>query len=202
MYKVFINDSSLSFINSSSPSSKECLQYFPEFDFETLIAGLESSKGKRHVDISSNLPDLAWEEFKKIFKIVEAAGGIVKNSEGKILLIYRLGFWDLPKGKIELGEEKSEAAMREVEEECGIKHLKLEEDLPNTYHIYSLKGIRILKPTYWYEMSTSFSGELIPQLEEDIVEAKWVSKEELQSYISKTYSSIAGLLQYFLGSKH
>jgi ADP-ribose pyrophosphatase YjhB (NUDIX family) len=52
-------------------------------------------------------------------KIVMAAGGLVENEHGEILLIYRKKHWDLPKGKLDAGETLEECAVREVEEETG-----------------------------------------------------------------------------------
>lgn len=198
MYKVFINDSSLSFTISPSISESDNLPFEVDFDFESLIAEIEVVKEARHLCIYHENLDQLWDSFTKFFKIIEAAGGIVNNEQGQILLIFRLGCWDLPKGKIELGEAKKEAAVREVEEECGIEDLKILRELPNTYHMYTLKGKKILKYTYWYEMETSFSGRLTPQLEEDIIEAKWVERKDLVNYIPKTYSSIGELLNFYL----
>ena len=69
-----------------------------------------------------------------------AAGGLVTNPQGQILWIFRRGFWDLPKGKVEKMESIEEAALREVEEECGIKQLVLDKLIDKTYHIYKIKG--------------------------------------------------------------
>ncbi len=198
MYKVFINESSLSFINSGLRSSNEELNYLSNFNFESLIAKLESASSPQHLSIVHPEPEIAWKDFLNYFKIIEAAGGLVQNRKGEILLIYRLGFWDLPKGKIEKNEAKEDAAIREVEEECGIEDLQILRRLKNSYHIYTHNGLRVLKPTYWYEMKTSFSGQLIPQLEEDITKAKWIDKNDLKNYISKTYASIAELINSYL----
>lgn len=198
MYKVFINDSSLSFNNYPKTSTSDCIEFKANFSLEKLIAELENTREEKHLCIYHFDLEILWEEFKSCFKIIEAAGGIVKNEKEQLLLIYRLGLWDLPKGKIEIGEEKKEAAIREVEEECGITDLKILNELPTTMHVYTLKGVRILKFTYWYEMETSFQGDLIPQLEEDILEAKWVEMQGLENYIKETYASIAGLMKYYL----
>ena len=75
--------------------------------------------------------------FKEQFKTIEAAGGLVKKGD-KTLLIYRLKKWDLPKGKLEKGETIPEGALREVEEECGIK-VSLGQKICTTRHTYSMK---------------------------------------------------------------
>ncbi len=77
-----------------------------------------------------------WKQFRQHFKIIEASGGIVKNEMGQILFIFRNGIWDLPKGKIEVGERKEEAGLREVEEECGFTSLTLGKFIGTTYHLY------------------------------------------------------------------
>ena len=114
------------------------------------------------------------------------------------MVIYRLGKWDLPKGKMETEESQSEAALREVEEECGVSGLKIVDKLPEVMHTYVLNNERILKITYWFDMRTSYKGVLHPQIEEDISEVKWVSKEEMQEVLGNTYSSIKELLQLYL----
>lgn len=137
----------------------------------------------------------------KQFKYIEAAGGVVENKNGEVLLIFRRGFWDLPKGKIEKKESTEDAAIREVEEETGVEDLHLDEriqfdGLSNecTYHTYPHKKKIVMKASYWYSMNTTFDGKLKPQTEEDIEEVKWVKVEDLPSYFSKMYTSIVDVL--------
>jgi 8-oxo-dGTP pyrophosphatase MutT (NUDIX family) len=133
------------------------------------------------------LPDL----FCSAFKVIEAAGGIVKNKEGKYLFIFRNGYWDLPKGKLEKGEDIKSCAIREVEEECKISGLKIVNDLSTTYHIYELhKNKWALKITYWYEMFTNETKDPVPQVEEGILEAVWLSRNEIDKVLNNTYPSI------------
>lgn len=120
-----------------------------------------------------DLPML-WNDFQDCFKVLEAAGGYVQNDKGKLLVFYRRGSWDLPKGKIDPSETPEQAAVREVQEETGLVHLDLGEFLGHTYHTYELKGERILKKTWWYRMQTT-DWQLIPQTEEDIEEICWVA---------------------------
>lgn len=129
-------------------------------------------------------------EFKKMFKVVEAAGGAVKNKEDKWLFIFRNGKWDLPKGKIEKGEGLEEAAIREVEEECGVNGLSIIRPLSTSYHTYTLNGFLVLKPTYWYEMVTSSTGKLTPQIEEGITDVKWLGRSEWSVVENNTFPSI------------
>jgi len=199
MYKVFINDKGFYFTNN-----KEFIKNLPNclvlnFFLEVTIAGLyellKNEEKVQHIVFNSTDIEDSFNKFQQNFKIIQAAGGWVRNPENKILFIHRLGKWDLPKGKIEEGERKEQSAVREVEEECGIKELKIVKPLPDTFHLYELKGEFILKQTFWYEMITDFRGTLIPQLEEDIIEAAWFSDEEIKEKVLKnTYASIKELI--------
>jgi 8-oxo-dGTP pyrophosphatase MutT (NUDIX family) len=125
----------------------------------------------------------------KEFILIKAAGGVVFNNSGEVLLIKRLGKWDLPKGKIDANEGTEEAALREVEEECGIKELSIKSFLTFSFHTYKQHGYRFLKETSWYKMKSSYSGQLTPQLEENITEVKWepfdtLDIQQLDSYLS------------------
>ena len=128
------------------------------------------------------------------FKYIEAAGGLVYNNEGACLFIYRRDKWDLPKGKIDAGESPIEAAQREVEEECGVVVTAVNELLAETYHLYSLKKKVVFKKTYWYAMAVSGKPDLIPQAEEDITEACWLSKNQLDEVQSNSYPLILDLV--------
>lgn len=163
-----------------------------EFNLLEIIESAEKSALGEGVEIVSENPTLLWKKFKKHFEFIEAAGGVVFNENKELLAIFRLGKWDLPKGKMEKGESREESAVREVEEECGISGLKIVRELTPIYHVYNMKGKRCLKVTYWYEMITNFKGVLKPQLEEDITEVKWISdKNEI---LKNTYASIAELI--------
>ena len=59
--------------------------------------------------------------FFKHFKLIKAGGGLVKNKAGDVLLIFRRGKWDLPKGKLDDNESLLECAVREVKEETDRK---------------------------------------------------------------------------------
>lgn len=133
--------------------------------------------------------------FSSAFKVIEAAGGLVKNKEGEYLFIFRNGKWDLPKGKIEKGEGVKHAALREVEEECGVGKLKIVKELESTYHTYDQDGKAILKRTYWFEMLCEDDSKLIPQTEEGITEVKWLSKKELEQVTENTYESIKEVMK-------
>jgi 8-oxo-dGTP pyrophosphatase MutT (NUDIX family) len=130
--------------------------------------------------------------------MIEAAGGLVFNKDGDILMIFRNGKWDLPKGKLEIGESVEECAIREVEEECSIVGLYITEKIIETYHTYSLKGEEILKRTYWYKMRTNFDGELSPQIEEGITKVSWIDKDQISEKIKNSYGNISDVLKIII----
>lgn len=169
-------------------------------------------------DLSNNFTLLSWKEYSKqpdldnypeetlilhhpeidelkahffsCFKIIEAAGGLVLDSEEKMLFIKRRGKWDLPKGKMETGETPEITAIREVEEETGLKALKIIKPLIETYHIYEEAHYQILKISHWFLMKTEKLQPLKPQVEEDITEAVWFKKAEINIPLSDTYQNI------------
>src|SRR5665213_836447 len=122
------------------------------------------------------------EAFFKHFHLIQAGGGLVKNKNQDILMIFRRDKWDLPKGKLDEGETIEECAKREVEEETGLSHLKIIKPITITYHTYILFGKHNLKETHWYLMNASGDEKLIPQTEEEITEIIWAKKEELPKY--------------------
>ncbi len=128
---------------------------------------------------------------------IVAAGGIVENEKGEILFQFRRGKWDLPKGKLDEGETIEQCAVREVEEETGISGIELGELIGITKHLYTHKGIEIEKETHWYAMKITGEPKLIPQLEEDITELKWVSEHELQPYLSDTFPNINEIVEKY-----
>lgn len=131
-----------------------------------------------------------WESFKADYILIEAAGGLVYNIKNQILMIFRNDKWDLPKGKLEVGENIYECAIREVKEECGVDNLVIIKALKDTYHTYEMNGVAILKRTYWFKMNTNFTADLIPQLEEGITKVEWVSKEDILTRLEDSYGNI------------
>ncbi|RYD57398.1 MAG: NUDIX domain-containing protein [Sphingobacteriales bacterium] len=134
-------------------------------------------------------------ELHKLYAPIDAGGGVVTNEDGAILMIYRRGKWDLPKGKLDDGEDLDGCAIREVSEETGLQKLKLGEKIADTYHVYSQYGENLLKHTAWYRMSGTLADELLPQKEENIMEAKWIPERELGNVVYKSYEAIREVLQ-------
>ena len=138
------------------------------------------------------------EKFKTTFKLIYAAGGLIENNN-HYLFIYRLKTWDLPKGKLDMGESPEEAAIRECEEECGITKLSITKKLQPTYHMYNYKGDYALKQTYWYSMTTQHTTELVPQLEENIERVEWFDVKQIREQVlSNTYPAILDVINDIL----
>ncbi len=129
------------------------------------------------------------------YKMIRAAGGLVVDDEGKILMIFRRGKWDLPKGKFEDGETLEECAKREVIEETGLATLDLKTPLLVTYHTYAEKKGLYLKETHWFLFEAPGKQELVPQTEEDISKIDWVNPADIKDYISNTYGLIKDVLE-------
>ena len=127
--------------------------------------------------------------------MIVAAGGLVKNKKGKVLFIFREGKWDLPKGKLDKGESMEDAAIREVEEETGVKGLKIVRYLQTTYHIFKRSGRYKLKKVIWFEMVTDFDGDLIPQHNEGITKVKWKGPKKTKKALENSYRNIRILFE-------
>ncbi len=133
---------------------------------------------------------------KDQFKIAKAAGGLVVKGE-QVLMIYRLGKWDLPKGKLKNSENTELGALREVEEETNIK-LELGPKLPSTWHSYAYKGNKMLKKTDWYVMNCLDDSLMKPQAEEYIEEVRWMSPQEAITKLEESYASITLVMRHYL----
>ncbi len=129
-------------------------------------------------------------------KKIIAGGGVVVNEKNQVLFIYRRKKWDLPKGKLDPGEDIKACAIREVMEETGIRNLTIGNLIIVTTHSYEENGLNLQKETHWFEMkaSTVDNSTLTPQLEEDIEKIEWVSLENLEEYLSETYTTIQQVL--------
>jgi 8-oxo-dGTP pyrophosphatase MutT (NUDIX family) len=142
---------------------------------------------------SQHVSDL--DKFANDYKLIKAAGGVVTDDEARVLLIFRKGKWDLPKGKAEEHEPLELCANREVIEETGLQELLLRKPLAITYHTYTEKGKVILKETHWFLFDAPGKQQLQPQLEEDISKVEWVEREKIADYKKNTYLLIKDVLE-------
>ena len=141
------------------------------------------------VEISCQDPTREWNVFQQHFKNMSVAGGLVLNQKNELLVIYRLGKWDLPKGKLEEGEDIKSCALREVEEECHVFDLKIIKEMPSSYHCYmTRKGKWMLKRTHWFLMESSEKSTLIPQKDEGIESVDWFDKNQMKVFETKYVS--------------
>ena len=161
---------------------------------KSMIHEMQQPKIHAGVFLHPDLKALEKAFFKK-FTLVKACGGLVKNERNEVLLIFRRGKWDLPKGKLEKRETMENCALREVKEETGLKNVQLTAPLTITYHTYH-EGTRfILKESHWFSMKASGGQPLVPQSEEDISEIRWVKPESLHEYLNNSFPSVADVLK-------
>ena len=193
MYKVFVNGSPLILTNQQPDNSHGNVFALDDNAIDYAITSL-----------SKNLLDSAYifdpgndilDKFISKIPMIVAAGGLVKNKKGKVLFIFREGKWDLPKGKLDKGESMEDAAIREVEEETGVKGLKVERYLQTTYHIFKRNGRFKLKKVIWFAMSTNFKGDLLPQGEEGITKVKWKGPKKTKKALENSYRNIRILFE-------
>ncbi len=201
MYTIYFDHKPLFLTSKISPSIEEYLHheetvFIDDFDAHTVKAMIHEMQAPQistgvflHKDVDELL-----QAFKKKLVLVQAAGGLVYTPAHEILLIHRRGKWDLPKGKLDAGEDLAGCAEREVKEETGLNAIKNESPLLVTYHTYHEKGKHILNESHWYLFSSPKQEVMLPQLEEDIDLCKWVTAGELATYMENTHASIIDVL--------
>ncbi|NHF60757.1 NUDIX domain-containing protein [Flavobacteriaceae bacterium TP-CH-4] len=194
MYKVFVNERPL--ILTNKLSEIENSEYFPlnPDSIQEAIKALMKNKLQAAYIYHPNHEEIL-KKFSKKIPLVTAGGGVVTNKEGKVLFIYRNNKWDLPKGKIDKGESIEECALREVEEETGVRGLKIENFLRTTYHIFKRNGTYKLKEVHWFAMRTSYTGKLKGQKSEGIVKVKWKGPNKIKKALENSYINIKILFE-------
>jgi ADP-ribose pyrophosphatase YjhB (NUDIX family) len=93
-------------------------------------------------------------------------------------------------------EKLEDCAVREVQEETGLKNVELRSPLTVTYHTYHEGTKNILKESHWFLMKASSNQTLAPQTEEDIFDIKWVHEGEIRSYLSRAFPLISDIMEY------
>lgn len=209
MYEVFLNDRKIvitrkgimSFvkgevITENLNSVNEVKNWFREF----------ATSVKKSAILLDSEPENFWENmFLPAFTSIPAAGGVVIRNN-KLLFIYRNEKWDLPKGKIDKSEDPETAAVREVEEECGIKGHGITKKLPSTFHIYKspwkeTAGQWILKETHWFEMNYEGIENGTPETVENITDIRWFAKNDLDEVLVNTHESLKPVISNYKLSK-
>ncbi len=189
MYKVFVNDKPLFLTNEIHKETDFQLFLLEGINFRQLISKLFSNKISKAYLYHPEEKEI-MKALKAKLPVHKAGGGMVFNKKGEVLFIHRNKKWDLPKGGIEKGEEIEETAIREVEEETGVKGLTIVKKLQKTYHIFKRNGDYKLKITHWFEMTSDYDGVLQPQLEEGIDKVCWIPADEIAAALENSYENI------------
>lgn len=202
-YKIYLNQNQViledeAFWNFKNYIVKDKELFIP-FESEAQIVSLLQDISDKYVDhvfylVAKNL-DLLKQCFFKQFKLIIAGGAVTYNKTGDILFILRNGFWDLPKGKIELGENILQGSMREITEETGVKIKEAWQKIGCTYHTYNLQNKAILKETHWFSMRGKSNSVLKPQTKEGIEEVRWVKDADIDALLLKSYPNIVDIIQ-------
>ena len=189
MYHVFVNDKPIVLTNLVEKESGFKNYLLDTVNIGKVINELNNSSLKS-VRLIHKDPNKLLKRFLKLLPNVIAGGGKVFNENGDILFIYRNDKWDLPKGKSEFNETIEQTALREVAEETGVAGLEIIKPLNTTYHIFKRNGRHKIKVTYWFEMKTTFSGKLYPQINEGITKVKWLDPIQSQKALKNSYANI------------
>lgn len=206
MYSIYINEKPIILCHS-----EDVEQYQKKYKGKTVLTSLYAYKVKsllQHIDMMEKAQNhdaviihctkynKLKKDFKSLFDVVKASGGLVENEKGEFLFIFRRGFWDLPKGKLDKKEALTDAAIREVNEETGVEDLLLGPRILVTRHMYRAGKKRAIKKSYWFHMNCK-KQKLIPQAEEDIEQAIWSTFEDFERYRSPIYASIQDVIRTF-----
>ena len=193
MLQIFYKEKPI-IISDKKSDLKNSLIIDPELLENLDLLKLLTKKKINSIAVFSNEFEIIINVFKKKFPEIIAAGGKVINNKSEILFIYRNKKWDLPKGKAEKNENISQTALREVEEETGIKNLSIIKPLDKTYHIFKRGKTNYLKTTYWFEMKSDYNGKFKPQKKEGITRVEWIGVENLSYILPKSYANIRLLI--------
>lgn len=164
---------------------------------KTMLREMMLPEIKCGIFLHHNLEELKKQFFKK-FELHIAAGGLVINEDNELLMIFRRGNWDLPKGHLDEGETIENCALREVREETGLQSVSILSPLSTSYHTYHQGSHHILKESYWYLMKNEGYEILVPQTEEDIEKIEWVKQSQVEAYLANAYPSIQDVVNQYL----
>lgn len=209
MIKIYFYNKPLFITNQITKELEEYLHhedtvFIDEFNIHSVKAMLHEMEAQQihagvflHDDVEAVL-----KSFKKKLVLIKAAGGLVHTEEDELLLIFRRGKWDLPKGKLDNNEDMKACAVREIREETGLAEVEIEKDLLITYHTYHQDGKHILKESHWFLGKAKKQLNLIPEIEEDIEKCEWVPASQLAPYLENTHASILDVVKEGLKILH
>jgi 8-oxo-dGTP pyrophosphatase MutT (NUDIX family) len=199
-YNLFFNEAKLSVINYDKNQlnilrSNERFIYEEQNDLNTCINDFLHHRNDIEFYVLTENESQLLNTLTSFFIFKRAAGGVVYNEAGKILVMSRFDHYDFPKGHIEEGESPQQTAIREVKEETNIIDLSLQDKIADTYHIFFAKDTYYLKETQWFKMTTRQTDNLIPQTEEHIEALWWFSLRDIKNNFSKFYPSLQEMIQ-------
>ena len=197
MHKIFVGDKPIILTTEVEPEIDFKNYLLDTVNIGSVIKELRNSDLKAIRLIGSD-KNAMLKQFLTLLPNVIAGGGKVFNSEGKVLFIYRNDKWDLPKGKAESKETIDKTAIREVEEETGVSGISITKPLEMTYHIFKRNGKFKIKVTYWFEMTTNFNGDLVPQEKEGISKVEWLNVDQMKVALENSYANIKLLVEHRL----
>jgi len=200
--KIYFDDKPLFLCNDVDASLQPYVHhddavFIDELNLHTIksmIHEMQDPSVHAGVFFHKDLEELKTAFFKK-FTIVKAGGGFVTNENNEVLMMFRRGKWDLPKGKLDKKETIEECAIRETGEETGVRNIELIAPLITTYHTYHEGTRSILKETTWFRMKISGEQKLIPQTTEQISKLEWVNKKDLEKYMKNSFPSVIDVLK-------
>lgn len=201
---IYIENKPVYLCSALSPRLEQ-LHHLPETVFidsldphavNTMLHEISLPEIKAGIFLYPDLEALKKQFFRK-FERHAAGGGLVLNDQRDILMIFRRGYWDLPKGHQDPGETIEACALREVREETGLRTLRILSPLTVTFHTYQQGRHAILKESHWFIMQAPGTEPLLGQTEEDIEKIEWVSADQLEQRLTASYPSIVQVIRQY-----
>lgn len=193
-YTIYFGSSAL-YISTVRPTDSSSILEPDEYGTISRAKIVKKTGICKSTTIITDDPARTFSALCREFKVVRAAGGVVESPSGELLMIRLRNRWDLPKGHIEAGEESRTAALREVEEETGVKATALDETpLCTTWHAYDTYGEWELKSTDWWRMLSETPSSLEPQHDEGITEVRWFDRDTRNSALTESYDTIKAVV--------